>query len=294
MSRWRIEKDGTGIEKSGTGVEKSGTGIEKSGTGIEKSGTGIEKSGTGWKRGIFALSIAAMTFVSSVQAGNVNPAGSLQLVVNNNSVAVSWIIDGSVFSGVSSLSGSFASLLLTEISISDENFNLDIAGGGTGSSKNIAGGGTGSSKNIAGGGTGSSKNIAGGGTGSSKNIAGGGTGSSKNIAGGGTGLSVEIAGGGTGSSIDIAGGGTGSSIEIAGGGTGGEAILVTLPEGTGLAMEVSVGCASASVSVLDSSSLQVVAFNNVPVIGDTGMCGGAGGGFGDGFLGDPGRDFQAN
>ena len=47
MSRWTIEKSGTGIEKSGTGIEKSGTGIEKSGTGIEKSGTGIEKSGTG-------------------------------------------------------------------------------------------------------------------------------------------------------------------------------------------------------------------------------------------------------
>ena len=47
MSRWIIEKDGTGIEKSGTGIEKAGTGIEKSGTGIEKSGTGIEKAGTG-------------------------------------------------------------------------------------------------------------------------------------------------------------------------------------------------------------------------------------------------------
>ena len=44
MSRWMIEKSGTGIEKAGTGIEKAGTGIEKSGTGIEKSGTGIEKS----------------------------------------------------------------------------------------------------------------------------------------------------------------------------------------------------------------------------------------------------------
>ena len=44
MSRWMIEKSGTGIEKAGTGIEKAGTGIEKAGTGIEKSGTGIEKS----------------------------------------------------------------------------------------------------------------------------------------------------------------------------------------------------------------------------------------------------------
>ncbi len=47
MTRWTIEKDGTGIEKSGTGIEKDGTGIEKSGTGIEKSGTGIRKRSIG-------------------------------------------------------------------------------------------------------------------------------------------------------------------------------------------------------------------------------------------------------
>ena len=47
MSRWTIEKDGTGIERSGTGIERSGTGIERSGTGIEKSGTGIERSEQG-------------------------------------------------------------------------------------------------------------------------------------------------------------------------------------------------------------------------------------------------------
>ena len=47
MSRWMIEKDGTGIEKSGTGIEKSGTGIEKSGTGIEKSGTGVRRACSG-------------------------------------------------------------------------------------------------------------------------------------------------------------------------------------------------------------------------------------------------------
>jgi len=103
MSRWIIEKDGTGIEKSGTGIEKSGTGIEKSGTGIEKSGTGIEKSGTGIEKSgtgirriLLACSFAFMAFAGGVQAGNINPAGSLQLVVSNNTVAVSWIIDGSV------------------------------------------------------------------------------------------------------------------------------------------------------------------------------------------------------
>ena len=110
MSRWMIEKDGTGIEKSGTGIEragtgieKSGTGIEKSGTGIEKSGTGIEKSGTGIRRGLLACSLAALTCAASVNAGNVDPAGSLQLVVQNNTIAVSWIIGDSVFSGVSTL-----------------------------------------------------------------------------------------------------------------------------------------------------------------------------------------------
>ncbi len=108
MSRWMIEKDGTGIEKSGTGIEragtgieKSGTGVEKAGTGIEKSGTGIEKSGTGIRRGLLACSLAAIVSVGNVNAGNVDPAGSLQVVVQNNTVAVSWIIGDSVFSGVS-------------------------------------------------------------------------------------------------------------------------------------------------------------------------------------------------
>ena len=118
MSRWIIEKDGTGIEKSGTGIEKAGTGIEKSGTGIEKSGTGIEKSGigiekagTGIRRGLLACSFAAITLASSVNAGMVNPEGSLQVVVQNNTVAVSWIIGDSIFSGISPLSGSYANLM---------------------------------------------------------------------------------------------------------------------------------------------------------------------------------------
>ena len=98
MSRWMIEKDGTGIEKSGTGIEKSGTGIEKSGTGIEKSGTGIEKSGTGIRRGFLACSMAAVVFAGNLHAGNIDPAGSLQLVAATRSerstsgtVELAWV-----------------------------------------------------------------------------------------------------------------------------------------------------------------------------------------------------------
>src|SRR3990172_7892190 len=170
MSRWMIEKNGTGIEKSGTGIERSGTGIEKSGTGIEKSGTGI-------RRILLACSLAFITFTGGIQAGNLDPAGSLQLVVNNNTVAVSWIIDGSVFSGISSLNGSFASLLLTEVALGSENIGTEVAGAGTGTE--VAGAGTGTE-------------VAGAGTGTE--VAGAGTGTE--VAGAGTG--TEVAGAGTG------------------------------------------------------------------------------------------------
>jgi hypothetical protein len=53
-------------------------------------------------------------------------------------------------------------------------------------------------------------------------------------------------------------------------------------------MEVTMGCSSASVTVLDSSFAPVVSFDNVAVIGDTGFCTG---GFGGGAISDPGRDF---
>ena len=120
MSRWNVEKSGTGIEKSGTGIEKSGTGIEKAGSGIEKSGTGIEKSGSGIRSAFLAISVAAITFASQVSASEeVNPAGVMNIVVENNTVAVSWIIDGSVFSGVAPLSGSFANLGLTEVGLAN-------------------------------------------------------------------------------------------------------------------------------------------------------------------------------
>jgi hypothetical protein len=70
----------------------------------------------------------------------------------------------------------------------------------------------------------------------------------------------------------VAGGGTGNTIQIAGGGTGADSISITLPSGTGLAMEVSLGCQSASVSIFDASYTEVVAFNNVTVMGSTGLC----------------------
>ena len=188
MSRWMIEKDGTGIEKSGTGIEragtgieKSGTGIEKSGTGIEKSGTGIEKAGTGIRRGLLACSLAALTCAANANAANLDPAGSLQLVVQNDTIAVSWIIGDSVFSGVSSLSGSFASLMLTEIALTTPAYGVDVTGGGTGSNTMVTGGGTGSSTKVTGGGTGSSTQVTGGGTGSSIQVTGGGTGSNTQV-----------------------------------------------------------------------------------------------------------------
>ena len=155
MFRWMIEKDGTGIEKSGTGIEKSGTGIEKSGTGIEKSGTGIEKSGTGIRRGLLACSMAAVVFAGNLHAGNIDPAGSLQLVVQNNKIAVSWIIGDSVFSGIASLEGSYANLMLTEVALSENVFDIEVTGGGTGSKIDVTGGGTGSKLEVTGGGTGS-------------------------------------------------------------------------------------------------------------------------------------------
>jgi len=279
MSRWLIEKNGTGIEKSGSGIEKSGSGIEKSGSGIEKSGSGIQKS-------FLVISLVALSFASQVSAyGNVEPAGNMQIVVDDQKVAVSWIIGGSVFSGVSSLSGSFVNLALTEVGLTNNNDHaLLVAGGGTGkevvggTGVEVAGGGTGS--DVAGGGTGS--DVAGGGTGS--DVAGGGTGS--DVAGGGTGS--DVAGGGTGS--DVAGGGTGSdsygnngnnTILVAGGGTGSDAIVITLPGGTDMQMEVSLGCNSASVSILDSNFVEVVSFANVPVFGASGFCSEADQGFGN-------------
>ena len=204
MSRWMIEKSGTGIEKSGTGIEKSGTGIEKSGTGIEKSGTGIEKSGTGIRRGLLACSIAALAFTTQVNASEIRPEGLMQVIADQGQISVMWNIDGNTFVGKGSQNGTFTQVSLFEISINNDYTAVEIAGGGTG--------------------------------------------------------------------VEIAGGGTGNEILIAGGGTGNEAISITLPNGTGLEMEISLGCQTASVSVLDSNFTEVVSFNNIQVMGNTGLC----------------------
>jgi hypothetical protein len=59
-------------------------------------------------------------------------------------------------------------------------------------------------------------------------------------------------------------------------------------------MEVSLGCDSAAVSVMDDLSATVVEFSSVPVIGDSGFCGNSStGGFGADFRANPGKDFQS-
>ena len=268
MSRWMIERNGTGIEKSGTGIEragtgieKSGTGVEKAGTGIEKSGTGIEKSGTGIRRGLMACSLAAIVSVGNVNAGNVDPAGSLQVVVQNNTVAVSWIIGDSVFSGVSSLTGSYANLMLTEIALNAPSFDVEVTGNGTGSSTKVTGNGTGGSLKVTGNGTGSA---------------------------------IQVTGNGTGSAVQVTGNGTGSSIMVTGNGTGSESITVTLPQGTGMSMEVSIGCGTASVAVVDDQFAQVAFFDNVQLIGNNGFCTSSDRGYGSAFRAEPAGGFQAN
>jgi len=282
MTRWNIEKSGTGIEKDGTGIEKSGTGIEKSGTGIEKSGTGIEKSGTGIRKGLLALSIASFAFVSHANASQLQPEGNLSVVVQNNSLLVSWMIDGSIFSGVSSLNGSSTNISLTEITLAKDVQYVETTGGGTGNSIETTGGGTGITIQTTGGGTGIE--TTGGGTGIE--TTGGGTGIAIQTTGGGTGIEttgggtgIETTGGGTGidttgggTGIDTTGGGTGIIVLTTGGGTGQESIAITLPANTGLEMEVTLDCQTASISVFDSNYVEVVSFDGVQVLGDTGLC----------------------
>ena len=280
MTRWTIEKSGTGIEKDGTGIEKSGTGIEKSGTGIEKSGTGIRK-------GLLALSMASIAFVSQANANQLQPEGNLNLVVQNDSILVSWMIDGSIFSGVSALNGTSANILLTEVTLASNNQFLDTTGGGTGiettgggTGIETTGGGTGIQ--TTGGGTGNKIYTTGGGTGiettgggTGIQTTGGGTGIQ--TTGGGTGIQttgggtgIQTTGGGTG--IQTTGGGTGIIVLTTGGGTGQESIAITLPSDTGLGMEINLGCQTATVSILDSNFTEVVSFDNIKVMGDTGLC----------------------
>ena len=240
MTRWMIEKSGSGIEKAGSGIEKAGSGIEKEGSGIEKAGSGIQKH-------LMALALTAVTFSSSVLASDLRPEGALMVATDQGTVTVSWAIEGSVFAGVASLDGSYSQVDLMEIGLAPVNDNLAVAGSGTG--KEVAGSGTGIE------------------------VAGSGTGTE--IAGFGTG--TEVAGSGTGRESESA---DGSTILVAGSGTGSEAIAITLPRGTGMHMEITMGCSSATVSVLDSNSSVVTTFNDVPVIGNTGLCARGGSGAG--------------
>ena len=86
------------------------------------------------------------------------------------------------------------------------------------------------------------------------------------MTGGGTGF--EVTGGGTG--FEVTGGGTG--FEVTGGGTGMERVAITLPSYTGLEMDVTLGCETASISIVDSNFVEVAYFSNVKVIGNTGLC----------------------
>ena len=70
--------------------------------------------------------------------------------------------------------------------------------------------------------------------------------------------------------IQVTGGGTG--IEVTGGGTGVERIAITLPSYSGLEMDITLGCGTASVSILDNNFAEVASFKNVVVMGDTGLC----------------------
>jgi hypothetical protein len=55
-------------------------------------------------------------------------------------------------------------------------------------------------------------------------------------------------------------------------------------------MNIALGCGSATVTVLDANFAPVAMFNNVNVIGDTGLCGGAS----DARFTQPGFDFISN
>ena len=83
---------------------------------------------------------------------------------------------------------------------------------------------------------------------------------------------------------------------MTGTGTGTEAISITLPNGTGMSMEVSLGCNSAGVTIVDGYSVPIVSFNDVQISGSSGNCRNPsiGGRFGADFRVNPGRDFVAN
>ena len=80
---------------------------------------------------------------------------------------------------------------------------------------------------------------------------------------------------------------------VTGNGTGAESVAITLPNGTGMNMEINVGCGVAGIAIVDDQSIPVVEFAAVPLIGDSGFCGNTAGGFGVAFKADPGRDFRS-
>jgi len=90
------------------------------------------------------LSLTAIALSSQVYADNLRPEGTLSIVAQNDSLLVSWIIDGSVFSGIASLNGTTNNVSLTEISLASQDQFLNTTGGGTGSNISTTGGGTGS------------------------------------------------------------------------------------------------------------------------------------------------------
>jgi hypothetical protein len=125
-------------------------------------------------------------------------------------------------------------------------------------------------------------------------VTGTGTGSNIEVTGTGTGSNIQVTGTGTGSNTLVTGTGTGSTILVTGTGTGTEALTITLPSGTGMNMEVSLGCGSAGVSIVDNQSVPIVSFANVAVIGNAGFCDrGQARDFGAVFRADPGFDFRS-
>jgi hypothetical protein len=60
-------------------------------------------------------------------------------------------------------------------------------------------------------------------------------------------------------------------------------------------MEVSMGCGFAGVTIVDENSVPIVAFTDVPVLGNSGQCGNNSvGGFDAAFAANPGIDFNSN
>jgi hypothetical protein len=99
-----------------------------------------------------------------------------------------------------------------------------------------------------------------------------------------------VTGNGTGASTLVTGNGTGATIQVTGNGTGAEAVNITLPNGTGMSMEISLGCHSADVTIVDDNFAPVVTFQGVAVLGNTGLC--EAGYFDSAFVANPGQDFR--